>query len=104
MSCGELTILPAHSENGTPLDFDGMKQTLTSLRAEISDRREVSESFLTVPADAEGNAGTVAHSFAFTGVKAGEVVKVSIVAVVTVELNDKQQRQIKVESFVLKVE
>lgn len=81
-----------------------MKQTLASLRAEISDRREVSESFLTVPADAEGNTGTVAHSFAFTGVKAGEVVKVSIVAVVTVEWSERKQRQIRVESFVLKIE
>lgn len=93
-----------HSENDTPLNFEGMKQTLTSLRAEISERREVSETFLTVPADAEGNTGTVAHSFAFTGVKAGGVVKVSIVAVVTVELSDEKQRQIQVESFVLKVE
>lgn len=81
-----------------------MKQTLTSLRTEISQRREVSESFLTVPADSEGNTGTVAHSFSFTGIKSGEVVKVSIVAVVTVELNAKEQRQIRVESFVLKVE
>lgn len=54
--------------------------------------------------DPEGRTGTVAHSFQFTGNQAAEDVKVTIVAVVNVQLNEKLQRQIKMESFVFRTD
>lgn len=81
-----------------------MKDFTANLRSTVSDRRLVSESFVVMVGDPEGRTGTVAHSFQLTGSQAAEDVKLTIVAVVKVELNEKLQRLIKMESFVFKTD
>lgn len=87
-----------------PLTFAGMKEFTSNLRRDMSDRRLSSESFVVMVGGPEGRTGTVAHSFQFTGTQADEDVKASVVTVVNVSLNERQERQIKMESFVFRTD
>jgi hypothetical protein len=73
------------SGNGTPLTFSGFHDVLRTLRATISERKLISESFVVgTPADPTGKTGALAHTSVFSGVKDGVEVTGTVVAVLKI--------------------
>jgi hypothetical protein len=73
------------SGNGTPFTFSAFHDMLRTLRATISERKLISESFVVgTLADPTGKSGALAHTAVFSGVKDGVEVTGTTVAVLKI--------------------
>ena len=99
---------PTFSDNGKPLNFTQFLKFVENLRAGLSNRKLVSESFVVgTPTDPKGKSGAIAHISHITGIQEGKKVKTAVVGVLNVHwVEDPKEeagghRVIVSESFVV---
>jgi hypothetical protein len=86
--------------NGDPLNFEGFKTFLFTIREKFSNRILRSQSAIVSPSDSSGLIGQVAHTSHTSGIQDGKNIDVTIVSILNVKL-EKGERKIEMESFVL---
>lgn len=90
------------SGNGEDFDRNSFKEFIADFRTNVIDRQLINQSFVVVPEDAEGKAGSVAHVLEMSGIQQGKHITIKIVAVLKILFDSKSNsRLIKMESFVL---
>lgn len=97
----------SHDSSGNGEDFDraSFKEFIADFRATVIDRQLINQSFVVVPEDAEGKAGSVAHILEMSGIQQGKNITIKIVAVLNIIFDQKtNSRLIKMESFVLGID
>jgi len=82
------------SDNGKPLNFTQFLQFVENLRAGLSQRNLVSESFVVgTPTDPHGKSGAIAHISHVSGTQEGKKVKSTIVSVLNVHWVDDSKEE-----------
>ncbi|KAH8878808.1 hypothetical protein GQ53DRAFT_834695 [Thozetella sp. PMI_491] len=74
--------------NGQPFHFEAFHGFTVQNRNQFANRELISQSFVAVPADATGKAGTVGHVVEVSATQGGKEVIIKIIAVVNIIFNE----------------
>ena len=87
------------------MNRESFKEFIAEIRDTVIDRQLLNQSFVVVPDDPEGKAGSVAHIIEMSGIQQGKHVTIKIVAVLKIIFDQRRNtRLIKMENFVLETD
>lgn len=98
-------LTTSFSGNGITYDHKSFRAFMFEFRKNVTDRKLVSQTFISAPSDSEGKEGTVARIAHMTGIQGGRCINFRSAAVATLVFDERTGRRLVTrETFAVEAE